>query len=191
MLHEREQDAVFVAREREPLSAILKRRIRAAQLRAAAGKRAHIPGKVVGSAKQRQQLGVQNGGVKGLGNEIVRAERHGGDDAHVVCGGGDEYDGRLGEPAQLLTPCIPGLKRQGKIHEHKLRVKGREGLRHMQKVGNGARLKAPCAKMAQERVADQSVVLNDQNTVHAHSLPATFAVSIAQHGRIEKHPAAR
>ena len=98
---------------------------------------------VICAAQQRLDLGGEDGEIKGLGDEVVRAHVHGHYNVHVVRGAGYEHHGHLRDLAYLGTPVIAVIEGQAYVQEHQLRFESVEFRHYIGKILRHAHLAAP------------------------------------------------
>ena len=104
--------------------------------------------------------------IKGLGEQVVAPQLHGHHGVDAVSGGGQEQDGDLGDPADLLTPVVAVEKRQGDIQQHQLRVKSGKVRQHIVEAYRAGHLISPALQMPLHGAGDDGIVFHRKNSVH-------------------------
>ena len=124
---------------------------------------------VIGPAQQRLDLGGEDLQIEGLCQQVVPAQLHGHHHVHVVRGGGEEQDGHLGDPADLLTPVIAVKKRQHYVYENDVGIAGGKLAYDVLEILRQKHLVSPGFYLFFHGLRKRPVVFNYEYPVHGFS----------------------
>ena len=126
VLHEGQQDAVFILAERNVFDLESEGVVCGVQHDSFVLQDSDSSGKIVSSTQQGVDFRHKHASVKGLGDKVAGPHVHGHDDIHVVGSGGNENDRYLGHLPDLAAPVVAIEKGQRNIQQHQMRIKGRK-----------------------------------------------------------------
>ena len=120
----------------------------------------------------------KDGAVERLGDKIVRAHFHGGDDIHVVRSGGNEKYRYFGYSSDLPAPMISVEKRERYVDKRDMRRKFRKFRHHVAQVFRGTGFDIPCESTFCYCLCDRRIILDNKHPVHnaSRSFPRKIAV---------------
>lgn len=122
--------------------------------------------KIIAPPEQCLDLGHQHRPVKGLGNKIVSAHIHRHDDVHIVRGGRQENNGRIGAFSYLIAPVIAIEKGQHNIQQHQLWLKCLKIHHNVPEILHAAAFQPPVAQLLRHGPGNGLLILHNQDAIH-------------------------